>query len=85
MIKEIDVRKIHFPNVSTEFSDAVNKYFFKKLSGQSRAAEKAKREVLETGMIDEKLLNYYYNEIWLPGQSTVGDSEDEPEVETSEE
>lgn len=85
MIKEIDVRKIHFPNVTQEFSDAVNKYFFKKLSGQSRAAEKAKKEVLSTGMIDEKLLDYYYNEIWLPGQSVAGDSEDESEVETMEE
>lgn len=85
MIKEIDVRKIHFPNVTQEFSDAVNKYFFKKLSGQSRAAEKAKKEVLATGMIDEKLLDYYYNEIWLPGQSVAGDSEDESEVETMEE
>lgn len=85
MIKEIDVRKIHFPNVNQEFSDAVNKYFFKKLSGQSRAAEKAKKEVLSTGMIDEKLLDYYYNEIWLPEQSVAGDSEVESEAETMEE
>lgn len=85
MIKEIDVRKIHFPNVTQEFSDAVNKYFFKKLSGQSRAAEKAKKEVLSTGMIDEKLLDYYYNEIWLPGQSVADDQEVESEVETMEE
>lgn len=85
MIKEIDVRKIHFPNVTQEFSDAVNKYFFKKLSGQSRAAEKAKKEVLATGMIDEKLLDYYYNEIWLPGQSVADDQEVESEVETMEE
>lgn len=80
MVKEIDIRKISFPNVDQSFSDLVNKYFFKRYSGQMRAASKARDEVLATGLITEKLLDYYYTEIWEPHQ-TAG----ETAQETSEE
>lgn len=45
-----------------------------------RAASKARDEVLATGLITEKLLDYYYTEIWEP-QQTAG----ETAQETSEE